>query len=199
MRVRSRKIGKPFFPKACREFAAAAQDRHRKLQIRRKHEQAQRSQRPIERLTREKYPAAHQYAQHCNLGETTPQVVQNLPAGNQIDGVANDVAVKIRHPREQPEKNLPVAAYPAVFAFAVRRYPRRIIINHFDVRDQSSPCIRSFNHVVAENRVRWEAPLDNLLENFHFIDAFAGKAAFRKQVLIHIGHCSCIHVKTGVA
>ena len=68
--VRGRKIGKPFFPEARREFSGAtAQNRKGELQIRRKHEQAESRQRPVECFTGKKQPATHENRKHRNFGE----------------------------------------------------------------------------------------------------------------------------------
>ena len=63
---------------------------------------------------------------------------------------------------------------------------RRIIVDHFDICDQTSAGVGAFDEVVAEQRVSREAMLQHALHYGDFINAFAGEYALAIKVLINV-------------
>ena len=117
----------------------------------------------------------------------------------------NEIGLRTRRPglvghfAEQPADNLPIAAHPAVLATVVGTVMRRVIVDDFDVADQTGARVGSFDQIVAEQRIAREAMLQHPLQGFDFVDAFAGEDAFAVEVLIHVGDGARVNVESGLA
>src|SRR5262249_22608041 len=84
---------------------------------------------PRQSVSREKEPPGEQCDAGGNVGQATAEIVENLPAGNDAQWIADEFAGTIRNTGKQPEENLPVAANPAVLAAAVSADVRRIVVD----------------------------------------------------------------------
>ena len=177
---------------------AGAQNRHRELVVRWQRDDSECRQRPINRLAGEEEPSAQEHHERSDFRQAAAQVVQNLPARNHRQRIRRIIAEEVRHARQQPENDLPIATHPAVLAAAERAHVRRIIVNNFDVRYQTGASVRAFNKVVAQNHVAREAVLHDLLERFDFVDSLTGEAAFAEQILINVRSRARVNVETRV-
>ena len=90
-------------------------------------------QRPVQRVSRKHQPAEDQQQESCRFHQAAAQIVQNLPLRNQRDGIRDLAPRLIRHARQQPARDLPVSAQPAVFAPVVGVVVRGIILDDLDV------------------------------------------------------------------
>ena len=74
----------------------------------------------------------------------------------------------------------------------------RIILDHFDIADQSRAGIAAFEKIVAEQRVLRDAALQRCLEGINVVKSLAGEGAFTEQVLISVGHGEDVRVDTAI-
>ncbi len=65
--------------------------------------------------------------------------------------------------REQPRKQLPIAANPAVFAFRKCSIGGGVVFHQLDI-DQAGACVLALNQIVAEDGVLWKALADGGIE-----------------------------------
>ena len=168
------------------------------MQVGRRRKHGEGGQRPIERFARQKQPTAYQNGQRGDFRQAAPQIVQNLPPRNHRQRIGHDLAEEIRHARQQPENNLPVTTHPAMLAPAERADFRGIVVHHLDVRYQTGAGVRTFDHVVAQDRVAREAMLQHLLEHADFVDTLAREAAFAEQILINVGDRARVNVEARI-
>src|SRR6202035_2901990 len=84
---------------------------------REKEEKCDRS--PEERSSGKAEPSSDEQDERKGLDERTTQVVEDLPAGDCGDRVADVMARLVGHAAEKPLRDLPVAADPAVLAAGV--------------------------------------------------------------------------------
>ena len=109
-------------------------------------------------------------------------------------GFAHHAARLVRHASEQPLRDLPVAAHPAMLAPGVGAVVRGIVVDDFDVGEQPHARVGAFDQVVAEQRIAGEAAFEHGMQSVDFIDALAGEDAFAIQILVYVGDgaaCRC--------
>src|ERR1700738_841378 len=104
----------------------------------------------------------------------------------------------IRNPVEDPAQNLPVAAHPTMIAAVVSAEVTGIVVNEFDVGDQSGARVRPFDEVVTQQVVLRKAVFEGLAQNIHFVDALAGKTPFTEQILVDVGDGAGIDIESGL-
>ena len=144
-------------------------------------------------------PAQHQQQGQGRRRETAPQVVGQFPAGQDREGVLPGASVETGNPWQQPRRNLPVPANPAVPPVHVRAIARGIVLVQLHVGEQPRTRVAPFQQVVAEDAVLGEAPVERLLEGIDFVDALADERTFLEPVLVDVGDRVRIRVDTGVA
>ena len=142
-------------------------------------------------------PAVQKQRKRRRFHQAAPQIVENLPPRYQRDRVGHLRSRLVGHRIGQPLHDLPVAAQPAVFAPTVRAVVRRIVLNHRDVAGQPRPRIRSFNQVMAQQRISREASVQNTDHRVDFVDSLPGKRSLAIKILIHIGDRPRIRVEPG--
>src|ERR1700733_3122231 len=144
-------------------------------------------------------PAKNEKNESPGFDQAAAQVVENLPARNQRDGIRNTSTGFVRHVRKKPSSNLPIAAQPAMLAAVIGTVVRGIIFDDFDVTGQSSARIGTFDQIVAEQCVAREALIKNLMDRVDLVNSLPGKAAFAIQILVGIGDSSSVNVEPGLA
>ena len=107
-------------------------------------------------------PTRHEQKEGGRLHQAAAQVIDNLPARNQRDGILHQLARFIRNAIEDPAHDLPVAAQPAMLAAIIGAVVRRIIVDDFDIGGQTGARIGAFNQVVAEQRIARESDVPGL-------------------------------------
>ena len=75
---------------------------------------------------------------------------------------------------------------------------RGIVVVHDDVGGEAGPRVVAFDQIVRQQRVLGKATVGRELESVYIVDAFAGKAAFAVQILIHIGSGRGVRVDSGM-
>ena len=106
------------------------------------------------------------------------------------------MSVRSGHPRQQPARELPVSANPAVATIYVGAVTGRVFLVQLHVAQQAGARITTFQQVVAEDAVLGKAPLERLFKGRHIIDSLADERAFLEQVLIDIGDGAGIGIYT---
>ena len=104
-----------------------------------------------------------------------------------------------RHPREQPQQDLPVAAHPAVLPPRVRQHVGRVVVHDFGVGDERGARVQAFEQVVRQQRVFRHAALERGHERVDVVEALAGEDAFAEEILIHVRHRGGVRIDAGVA
>ena len=100
---------------------------------------------------------------------------------------------------QQPARDLPVAADPAVPAAHVRAVARRILLVQLHVAQQAGARIAAFQQIVAEDAVLGKAPSERALERIDVVDALADERAFAEQILVHVGNGARVRIDAGLA
>ena len=101
--------------------------------------------------------------------------------------------------RQQPARNLPIPANPAVPAAHVRAVAGGIFLVQLHIAQQSRPRVAPFQKIVAEDPVLGEASVERPLERIDVIDPLADERAFTEQVLVNIGDGARIRVDARLA
>ena len=101
--------------------------------------------------------------------------------------------------RQQPRRNLPIPANPAVPAAHVRAVAGRIFLVQLHVAQQPGPRVTPFQQVVAEYPVLGKASLERPLEGIDVVDPLADERALAEHVLVNIGDDARIRVDAGLA
>ena len=76
---------------------------------------------------------------------------------------------------------------------------RWIIVVNLDVRSEPRPRPRSFDEVVTEKRVLWKPPVSCFFESVDVVNPFTGEAPLTVEILVYIGHGSCVGIHAGVS
>ena len=84
--------------------------------------------------------------------QAAPQVVEDLPAGDERQAIARHAAPR-RHEWKQPPQDLPVAAHPAVLPPRVGQHAGGIVVHDLDVGDERRARVEPLEQVVREQRV----------------------------------------------
>jgi hypothetical protein len=71
---------------------------------------------------------------------------------------------------------------------------RWIVIVNLDVGRETCTRVRSFDQVVAEQRVLGKPSVSGFLERIDIVDAFAGEAALAVEILIHVGYSRRVRI-----
>lgn len=96
----------------------------------------------------------HQRGRH----EAAAQVVEDHPARQRAERIADRAAVGARCAREEPARDLPVAARPAVPAVGVGQDAGGFAFDELDVAEEAAACVAAFDQVVAEDAVLGKRP-----------------------------------------
>ena len=103
------------------------------------------------------------------------------------------------HAREDPTRDLPVAPNPSLLSLRVSEHRRRVVVDDFEVRDERAAGEEALEEVVREKRVLRNAPCERTGERVDVVEALAGVAAFREEVLIGVRDGGRVRVDAGVA
>src|SRR3954447_1086754 len=76
---------------------------------------------------------------------------------------------------------------------------RRVVVNYFNIGDQSSARISALDQVMAEQRIAREAFLQNLTKRIDIVNPFAGKDALAIKILVNIGNRPRVDIKPSLA
>ena len=90
------------------------------------------------------------------------------------------------HQRQQPLRDLPVAADPAPAARRVGGVARRVVLEQLHVAQQAGARVAAFEQVVAEDPVLGEPPVHRLFEGLDLVDALADERPLAEQVLVDV-------------
>ena len=119
--------------------------RNQRQKLRRHHGQHRGRPEPVS--ARQYDPSGDEEREQHRRHEAAPEVVQDFPARNQRERIALD-AVALGDEGEQPQQDLPIAADPSVLPPRMRKHARRILIDQFDVRDESDAGMKALEEVV---------------------------------------------------
>src|SRR3569623_369885 len=98
------------------------------------------------------------------------------------------------HARQQPRRDLPVAAYPTVAPTHHDGVSRRMVLDEIDIIHQRRPRITAFQEVVAQNEIFGHAPVHRLTKGVDVVNALADEAAFAEQILVDVRHFARIGI-----
>ena len=126
--------------------------------------------------------------------QTAPQVVENLPAGQHRERILLQARIGAGNTRQQPARNLPIAANPTMPAAHIRAVARWVFLVQLHVAQQPGPGVTAFQKIVAENPVVGKTPAQRPFECIDLIDALADERAFTEQILINIGNGARIRI-----
>ena len=86
------------------------------LDKRRNEEDEQGDEGPVQRAARKAEPTGDEKDHGGGFDEGAAEIVEDLPAGDGGDGIADEFPGLVRNATEEPLRDLPVAADPAMFA-----------------------------------------------------------------------------------
>src|ERR1700761_3746019 len=86
-----------------------------------------------------------------------------------------------------------------MFAARVRRVVRGVVIDDFDVGDETGASVGAFDEVVREEGVSGKAAVEDFVEYADLVDALAGEDAFAEEVLVDVGDGGGVDVEAGFA
>ena len=131
-------------------------------------------------------PCQQQQGRQDRRHQAAAQVVEQLPARQQREGVGQAPPIGTGHPRQQPGGELPVAANPAVAAVDVSAVAGRILLIQGHVAQEPGAGVAPLQEVVAQDAVLREAPMDRLVEGGDVVDALADERALPEHVLVDV-------------
>ncbi len=108
-------------------------------------------------------------------------------------------AIGDRNARQQPRRDLPVAANPAMPPADIGRVGRGIVLKQKYIAHQAGPGVASFKQIMAEDSVLREFTVNRLAEYVHIINSLADERALREDILINIGDGVGIGIDAGLA
>src|SRR5206468_3566702 len=115
--------------------------------------------------------------------------VQNLPAIDSRQRVERTtLLLSIRNSRQDPRRNLPIAADPAVLPLAVAGVVIRKLLEEFHVGRQSHANMGSFDEIVTEQPLLRETPGQYFGEGLDVVDGFPVIDCGAEYVLIDVGN-----------
>jgi hypothetical protein len=191
----------PHAPEVARpgDAARVQQQARRQVRVDGESQREQDEERPQQGRTRQQRPSEGEPEQDARRDEAAPQVVENLPARDERKPVTHAAPPRVGDDREQPARDLPVAARPAVLAHRISHVACRVVVQKFHVRHERGPRVESLEQVVTEQRVLRHAVGERSGEGVHVVQALARERAFAEQVLINVGRGGRVRVNAGVA
>ena len=130
---------------------------------------------------------AHEDHHHQRQAEhRAAQVVEYLPAADGVHLVLHPLAALVAHMAGEPGDNLPVATRPAVVALGIVDVVGGVVVEEFDVVDETTAYVAALQQVVAQDEVLGEGALEHLLEHAEVVDALAAEGAFVEDVLVEL-------------
>ena len=124
------------------------------------------------------------------------RIFQRAIAGSRLGTTA---PLASRTVRQDPARDLPVAADPAVLAGGEAQIVVRVVVDDVDVGAERRPRERPFEEVVAEQRVVRHAPGERPFEGVDVVDALADVAALVEEILIDVGDGGRVRIDADVA
>ena len=150
-------------------------------------EECDRAERPRQRRAGQPGPARNDETERRRARQAPPQVVEDLPAIDAREPVADARGSERRHGREQPSEELPVAAHPSVHALGVRGVRCGEALEQHDVAGERHAPVDALEQIVADDRVLGRAAFDAAHEAIDVVDPFAAVDAGAEQVLVRLG------------
>ncbi len=157
----------------------------------------ERGDRPDPRMSGQHGPAREQPGEEPRRREAPAQVVEDLEAADGGEAIARP-ALRRRHPRQEPEEDLPVAAHPPVLAPGVGEDARRVVVDDLDVGDQRGARMQPFEEIVRQQRVLGHPSFERGPERVDVVETLAGEDAFLEEVLVHVRDGGRVGVDAGV-
>ena len=154
---------------------------------------------PIERAAGKNEPSEQEEEKGDRFDQAAPQIVEDLPSRDGVDGVRDEVAGLVGHAAEEPLRNLPVATDPAVLPASVGGVVRRVVVDDFDVGDEAGASVGALDQIVRQESVSREAAIQHFVQDADFIDAFAGEDAFAEEILVDVGDGTRVDIEAGFA
>jgi hypothetical protein len=93
-----------------------------------------------------------------------------------------------RYAREHPRCDLPVPANPAVLPLAEAGIIQRQVFEQLNPAGQPYARVRSFDQVVAQQKLAGKAVAENGLERVQVVNRLAVEHPFAKEILLGIGN-----------
>ncbi len=142
-------------------------------------------------------PAEQQQQQRRHRHQAAPQIVENAPAVDQRQRIGLGSAAVGRHARQDPRRDLPVAANPAMLALAVTHVVERQVLEQLNIAGQRHARVRPFDQIVAEQRFRGKAVAERGAERLHVVNRLAVKDRFAEQILLRVGNGLAVGIGSG--
>ena len=161
-----------------------------------------------ERREHERHSASH--AAPCSVQPTASTAIiaigtrlrRRLSKIFQRDSVEIGLPRRARRPRgtqrQEPARDLPVAADPARPAGRLDRVRRRVVFEHDHVADQPGAAVRTLEEVMAEHAVVGERALEDIAQRIEIVDALADERALGEQVLIDVADRARVRIDAGL-
>ena len=108
-------------------------------------------------------------------------------------------AIGAGNARQQPARDLPIAANPAMPAAHIRAVARWVFLVQLHVAQQPGAGVAAFQQIVAEDPVVGKTPAQRPFEGINIVDALADERAFAEQVLVNIGNGARVRIDAELA
>ena len=151
----------------------------------RESEDGAREQDPRRRGTRQDGEARDDEREQRGRQEAPPQVVEDLPLGDEREAVSLEARAR-RDERQEPPQDLPVPAHPAVLPARVREDVAGVVVDDLDVRDERRPRVKAFEEVVRQERVLGNTAVERRLERVDVVEALPREDSLAEQVLVRV-------------
>ena len=133
-------------------------------------------------------PGAEHQEQQGGGDEAAAQVVEDFPLRQHRQRIGDAAGVGSGHPRQEPLRDLPVAAHPAVTPVDVHVVAGGMVFVELHIADEGGTGMARLQQIMAEHGVFRAPAVHGPLESIHIVDTLADERAFLKNILIHIGH-----------
>src|SRR6185437_905805 len=125
---------------------------------------------PVKRPSGKAEPSGHEQDEGEGLDEGAAKVVEDFPARDGGDGIADKASGFVGNAAEEPLRDLPVAPHPAMLAAGIGAVVGGVVVDNFDIGGEAGAGVGSFNEIVAEEGVAREALLENCVEGIDLIN-----------------------------
>ena len=137
---------------------------------------------------RRSQPGGHEQTQAGRGHQAPAQVVENLPTVEPGERVWHSPSSGLGNPRQNPIRDLPITANPAMLPAGVAQVTLRELVIELNIAGQAHPDVSAFNQVMAQQPLFRKPPGQHSTEGAHIIDPLAMVGAFTGEILIDVGN-----------